>query len=322
MEYVTLGRTGVQVSRLCCGTMTFGREADEATSAAIFGACRDAGINFYDCADVYAGGESERILGRLIADSRDELVITSKVGMPDGVGNDRGGARRHIMMSIERSLRRLGTDRLDFYFIHRFDDAASMEQTLRAMEDLVRQGKVLYPAVSNWSAWRIARALGICERRGWARFELMQPMYNLVKRQAEVELLPLAAGEGLGVISYSPLGGGLLTGKYTTTQRDEQGRLSKQVNYTKRYGDPVYYEVAERFGDYAKQQGVHPVTLAVAWVMGHPAITAPIIGARDLEQLKPSLAAGAYVMSDEQRAEISALSIEPPVATDRREEQV
>jgi aryl-alcohol dehydrogenase-like predicted oxidoreductase len=322
MEYRVLGRTGVQVSSLCFGTMSFGGDADEATSAAMFSRCRDAGVNFFDTANVYSGGRSEEILGRLIAGCRDEIVLTSKVHFPVGPDlNARGLSRRHIMLAVEASLKRLGTDRLDLYFVHGFDARTPVDETIRALDDLARGGKILYPAVSNWAAWQIAKALGISAGAGLARFECIQPMYNLVKRQAEVEILPLALSEQVGVISYSPLGGGLLTGKYGVDRRPGTGRMVENPMYVRRYGDPSYYEIAERFTSYARERGQHPATLAVAWVMSHPALTAPIIGARNLEQLEPSLAAAEVRMTPEWRAEISALSPEPPPATDRSEEK-
>lgn len=323
MEYRTLGRTGVQVSRLCFGTMSFGGDADEATSAAMFHRCREFGINFFDTADVYNQGRAEVILGRLINNCRNEIVLTSKVNGKMGADvNACGLSRRHIMPAVEESLRRLGTDRLDLYFAHAFDSRTAMEETLRAFDDLVRQGKILYPAVSNWAAWQIALALGISAREQLARFECVQPMYNLVKRQSEVEILPLAEAEQLGVISFGPLGGGLLTGKYGTKRKPEQGRLVQNTQYSKRYSLPEYYEVTDRFITYTKEKGVKPATLAVAWVMAHPAITAPIIGARNLLQLEDSLAALEVRMTPEWRAEISALSIEPAPATDRLETKV
>jgi aryl-alcohol dehydrogenase-like predicted oxidoreductase len=322
MKYHILGKTGVQVSQLCFGTMSFGGDADAETSAAMFHRCREAGINFFDCANVYAGGRSEKILGQLIADCRDEIVLTSKVGVSAGEDVNAGGlSRRHIMWAVESSLKRLGTDRLDLYFVHIFDAHTPVEETLRTLDDLVRQGKILYPAVSNWAAWQIARALGVSAQEGLARFECIQPMYNLVKRQAEVEILPLAQAEQVGVISYSPLGGGLLTGKFGATRKPESGRLVENRMYMTRYGDLTYYEIAERFTAHAQERGVHPASLAVAWVMSHPAITAPIIGARNLEQLEAALAALDVPMTPEWRAEISALSIEPPPATDRTEEK-
>ncbi|MCK6626784.1 MAG: aldo/keto reductase [Anaerolineae bacterium] len=322
MEYKFLGNTGVQVSALCFGTMSFGGDADEETSAAMFHRCREAGINFFDCANVYQQGRAEQILGRLMAGCRDELIITSKVYFPmDEERNARGASRRHMMQAVEASLRRLNTDRLDLYFIHHFDDNTPLEETLRALDDLVQQGKILYPAASNFAAWQVAKALGISAKEGWARFECLQPMYNLVKRQAEVELLPLAQSEKLGVIPYSPLGGGLLTGKYGASQRPESGRLVENKMYGIRYGEGWIYEVAEQFSQFARQRGFEPASLAVAWVASHPAVTAPIIGARNVAQLEGSLKAADISMTPELRAEISALSPEPAVATDRTEER-
>ena len=322
MDYKILGRTGVKVSRLCFGAMSFGGDADEATSAALFKRCREVGINFFDCANAYAGGRSEEILGNLMAAERNELVITSKVASPMGKGvNDRGLSRRHIMLQVEASLRRLQTDRLDLLFVHHFDPDTAMDETLRALDDLVTQGKVLYLGVSNWSAWQIAKAHGLAAGAGLARFECIQPMYNLTKRQAEVEILPFALSEQVGVIPYSPLGGGLLSGKYSTSTRPDSGRLVQNKMYAKRYGDELYYEVAERFTAYAQERGVHPATLAVAWVMHHPAITAPIVGARNVAQLEASLDAINVAMTPEWRTEISALSYEPPPATDRTDER-
>ena len=320
MKYRTVGKTGIQVSSLCFGAMSFGGNADEATSKAMFQRCREVGINFFDTANVYGQGRSEEILGECLADCRDEMVITTKVFYPTGKDiNARGLSRRHIMLAIEQSLRRLKTDRIDFYFVHLFDQNTPMEETLRALDDLQAQGKILYPAVSNWAAWQIAKAVGISAKEQLARFELIQPMYSLVKRQAEVEILPLAVSEQLGVISYSPLGGGLLTGKYGVNKRPEQGRLVEEQRYTARYGDEMNFVVADRFTTYAAEHGLPPATLAVAWVMSNPAITAPIIGARNVEQLEPSLAALDVDMTPQWRNEISALSVTPAPATDRAE---
>ena len=323
MQYRLLGRTGVTVSSLCFGTMSFGNEADEATSLAMYRRCREAGINFFDCANVYVGGLSEEILGRFIASERDDVVITSKVGFAMGEDpNERGLSRRHITQAVEGSLRRLGTDRIDVYFVHTFDPITPIEDTLRALDDLVRDGKVLYLGVSNWAAWQIAKAQGISPCQGIARFEVIQPMYSLVKRQAEVEIFPLAESERLGVISYSPLGSGLLSGKFSDGAQPDGARLVKNQMHRARYSSETLHEVADRLASYARHRGMHPATLAVAWVMGHPAITAPIIGARNVEQLEASLAAGDLKMTPEWRAEISALSPEPPPATDRSEERL
>jgi aryl-alcohol dehydrogenase-like predicted oxidoreductase len=289
MEYQTVGSTGVQVSPLCFGTMSFGTEADQDVSAQMFHRVREAGINFFDTADVYGQGASEQILGKLVAGlprrDRDHLEGV----LPDRAGRQRAGP------------------------------VTPIEATLRALDDLQRQGKILYPAVSNWAAWQIATALGISMRQSLARFELVEPMYNLVKRQAEVEILPLATAENLGVITYSPLGAGLLTGKYGAGKRPEGGRLVENARYGDRYGLDSDLATADRFTTYAEGMGVKPATLAVAWTMSHPAVTAPIIGARDLAQLEDSLAALDLDMTTEMREEISALSPAPAPATDRTE---
>ncbi len=322
MKTRNLGRTGVRISQLCFGTMSFGGAADAAMSAALYRKCREAGINAFDCANVYSAGQAETILGKLMKGERNDLVITSKVGFPMGEGiNDRGLSRRHILASVEDSLARLGTDRLDILFVHTFDPSTPMEETFRALDQLVRDGKILYTGVSNWAAWQIALSLGICAQRDLPAFACIQPMYNLVKRQAEVEILPLAQSEDLAVISYSPLGGGLLTGKYGTNMRPESGRLVDNTMYGTRYGNESYYQTADRFGELAVRENVPPATLAVAWAAAHPAVTAPIIGARNVEQLEHSLAAASFDMSAELYAEIAALSPTPAPATDRTEEQ-
>jgi aryl-alcohol dehydrogenase-like predicted oxidoreductase len=320
MQYRLLGDTGVWVSSLCMGTMTFGREADRPTSAALYQRCRDAGINFFDCADVYAGGESERILGELIHDHRDEVVITSKVfGATGADRNARGSSRRHILAAVEASLKRLNTDHLDIYFLHGFDQATPLEDTLRTLDDLVSQGKVLYPGASNFAAWQVAKALGMSAKEGWSRFRVIQPMYNLVKRQAEVEILPLAISEHLGVISYSPLGGGLLTGKYKAGQ-PASGRIVENNIYIRRYGDEWMHAAALSFADFAHQRGYKPAALAVAWVAAHPGITAPIIGARNMAQLDDTLTALEIPMTVELYTQVAGLTPQPAPATDRTEE--
>lgn len=322
MKTVPLGRTGVQVSQLCFGTMSFGGDADAEESGRMYAACRERGINFFDCADGYSRGAAERILGRLMAHERDELIVTSKCFSPMGDDiNARGGNRRHILRAVEQSLMRLGTDRLDVLFMHRWDAGVPLEETLRALEKLVADGKVLYLGASNYAAWQIATGLGISARRGWPRFDVIQPMYSLVKRQVEAEILPLAHVEGLGVMTYSPVGGGLLSGKYGTKDTPNAARILDNPDYAKRYGEAWTYDTAERFCAYATAHGVHPVSLAVAWAGAHPDVTCPIIGARSVAQLQPSLDSVAVGMSAAMRAEIAALSRTPPPATDRLEEQ-
>ncbi|MGH6961863.1 MAG: aldo/keto reductase, partial [Dongiaceae bacterium] len=318
MTHRTLGRSGVQVSRLCFGTMSFGGDADASTSAAMYKACRDAGINFYDTADQYNKGKSEEILGNLMKGHRDDLVITTKCFNPMGEDvNARGNSRRHVTRAVEASLKRLGTDRVDILFLHQFDKLLPIDEQMRALEDMVRSGKALYPAVSNWSAWQTQKALGIQEANGWARLQVLQPMYNLVKRQAEVEILPMALANGIGVIPYSPGAAGLLSGKYSGAA---SGRIKTNKMYEVRYGEKWMFESAERFVAFCKQRGLHPVSAAVAWVGAHPGITAPIIGARSVEQLQASLDSVKIDMTPALRAEIAALSRTPPPATDRLEE--
>jgi aryl-alcohol dehydrogenase-like predicted oxidoreductase len=302
MKPKLLGRTGVSVSQLCFGTMSFGGDADEATSAAMYKAVRDAGINFFDSANEYAKGKSEEILGRLMKGERDDLVITTKVFNPIRPDvNARGGSRRHIVHAVELCLKRLQTDRIDVLFMHRYDVLTPIEETMRALEDLVRAGKVIYPAVSNWSAWQTQRAVDLQERNAWSRLQVIQPMYNLVKRQAEVELLPMAEANG----------------KYLG---QATGRLKTNKMYEARYGDAWMFEVAEEYVAFCKERGLHPVSTAIAWVGAHPAVTAPIIGARNVEQLKDSLAAVKIDMTPSLRAEIADLSRTPAPATDRTEE--
>ena len=318
MDHRLLGRTGVRVSRLCFGTMSFGGDADAAESARMYGACRDLGINFFDCADQYNKGRAEEILGELMRGHRDELVVATKCFNPSGPDvNARGNSRRHITRAIEASLKRLGTDRVEVLFLHQTDPLTPIEESLRALEDLVRAGKVLYPGLSNHSAWMTQRALDVQEMNRWSRLQVIQPMYNLVKRQAEVEILPMAAANGIAVIPYSPAGGGLLSGKYS---RQEAGRLTTNKMYTERYGEAWMHEVAAKFADFCRGRGLHPVSAAVAWVAAHPAVTAPIVGARNLGQLQASLDALKIDMTPALREEIAALSRTPPPATDRLEE--
>lgn len=324
MEYQIVGKTGVKVSPLCLGTMPFGGIANEEMSRKMFKKALASGINFFDSADIYNGGRSEELLGKFIQENncRDELIISSKVfGKTAADVNATGLSRRHIKLGVENSLKRLQTDWIDFYFVHSFDSQTDILQTLRVMDDLVKEGKILYPAVSNWAAWQIEKALGLSRQETLARFELIQPMYNLVKRQAEVEILPMAAAENLGVVSYSPLGGGLLTGKYGKNKRPNKGRLVEREDYAARYGLKQYYQIAEDFSNHAAQKGVDPASLAVAWVMSNPIITAPIIGARNLKQLEGSLGALEIDLTEEWRQEITQISLTPPPATDRLEEQ-
>ena len=321
MEYRFLSDTGIQVSQLCMGTMTFGNEADERESKLMFNRCRDAGINFFDCANVYSQGKAEEILGRLIKGSRDELIITSKVWgkMGDDI-NSQGNSRRNIIASVEASLKRLQTSYIDIYLLHRFDPFTSLEETLSALDDLVRQGKVRYLGASNFTAWQTATGVGVASQNNWSSFKCIQPMYNLVKRQAETEILPYAQYENIGVISYNPLGGGLLTGKYGLSVEGSSHRFGSNKMYCKRYGDKWRLQAAQDYVSFARDNGYDPVSLAVAWVAAHPAITAPIIGARNVAQLEDSLRSVAFDMSPELYNTLCDMVPAPAPATDRSED--
>jgi len=323
MNYRLLGRTGVQVSQLCYGTMSFGGDADEAASAEMFKAARDIGINFFDTADQYSKGRSEEILGKLARGTRQDLVIATKCFNATGPDvNAKGNSRRHLTRALEASLKRLQTDRVEILYLHMHDPLTPVDEAMRALEDMVRSGKLLYPALSNWAAWQIQQAIGVQEANGWARLQAIQPMYNLVKRQAEVEILPMAAANDVSVFPYSPAGAGLLSGKFSTKSSDTaQSRLVANKNYTARYGEPWMHEVADKFVAFCKQRGMHPVSAAVAWVAAHPAVTAPIIGARNVQQLQASLDSLKIEMSRALWNEMAALSRTPPPATDRLEEQ-
>ncbi len=309
MQYGYLAQTGIQVSKVCLGTMTFGKEADEQTSFSIMDHAQEIGINFIDTADLYGKGLSEEIVGRWLRGKRDRIILATKVQCPTGDDiNDRGSSRRHILRAVEGCLGRLGTDWLDILYLHNWDEHTALEHTFSALTTLVQQGKVLHLGVSNFAAWQTVKAIDAAAKHGFAPIVCTQPMYNLVKRQAEVDILPMAASEKLAVFPYSPLGAGLLTGKYF---RNESGRLRQNEMYRKRFENGQYWEVAERFVKYADEIGASPAALAVAWVASHPAVTAPIIGARDMQQLKDVLQFLEIELSPEDRAKMTALSFDP-----------
>jgi len=315
LEYRLLGRTGVRVSSLCLGTMTFGNEADEAASRAIMDRCLDAGINFLDTANVYNKGRTEEIVGKWLEGRRDEIVLATKAYFPVGDGPlQRGASRRHLMREAEASLRRLRTDWLDIFYIHHWDNDTALEESLGALDTLIQQGKVFHGAVSNFSAWQTMKILATADRMGVPRPAVIQPMYNLLKRTAEIEILPMAAAEGLGVCPYSPIAAGLLTGKYA---QGRGGRIKDSSMYAERYRDEQNHAIAAAFAGHAREQGHAPSALAVAWVASHPAVTSAIIGARSPEQLEETLGAADIALSEADREAISALSPAPPLATDR-----
>ncbi|MCH7958861.1 MAG: aldo/keto reductase [Candidatus Hydrogenedentes bacterium] len=317
MKYVYLGRTGIQVSRVCLGTMTFGNEADEATSNAIMDRAFEQGVNFFDTADIYNRGRTEEIVGQWLRDRRDDIVLASKVHFPTSKAiNDRGSSRRHILRGVETSLKRLETDRLDLLYLHHWDEHTDIRHSLDAVDLLIRQGKVLHGAVSNFAAWQTMHALAVAEREHFAPIVAIQPMYNLVKRQAEVEILPMAQAHDLAVCPYSPMGAGLLTGKY---QRREAGRIDVNPMYKERYKDPQYMETSTRFVEYAREHEWSPAALSVAWVAHHPAVTSAIVGARSVAQLDEALESETIELTGAQRNEIDDLSVAPPRATDRED---
>ena len=308
------GPQNLAASSLCFGTMQFGAGATPKDSRAMYAACRDAGINFFDTAYVYTQGRSEEILGTLIAKEREDIILVTKAGAEGGC------SAKNIRTQLEASLTRLNQDYTDIFFLHRFDDEVPLEQSFAELAALKEQGKFYHLGVSNFAAWQVMKAQGIANLHGYPAIEILQPMYNLVKRQAEVEILPMAAAEELAVISYSPLGGGLLTGKYRGGIAAE-GRFSWDQKYATRYGQDWMHQAANQLFEIAAEVGTAPAALAVAWVAKNPAITAPIISARNIEQLAPSLAATEIHLEESVYARLNALVPTPPPATDRLEEQ-
>lgn len=315
MQYHRFGTTGLQVSEICLGTMTFGNEADEKTSHALMERALEFGINFFDSAHNYNKGLTEEIVGRWIAPHRHDIILASKVFFPAGGGrNDEGISRRNILFSVEKTLNRLQTDFIDVLYLHHWDDHAAIEQSLAAVNTLVEQGKVLYCGVSNFAAWQTVEAIRAAEKHNTMPIICTQPMYSLVKRQVEVEILPMAQHKNLAVVPYNAIGAGLLTGKYL---KNETGRLTETEMYRQRYDNEQYTEITKRFVAYAQEKELSPAALATAWVSSHPAVCSTIVGARNLDQLNDTLQCVDIQLSPEQRAEITALSIDPPLATDR-----
>jgi len=316
MEYRKLGRTGVKVSELCLGTMQFGWTADEPTSYEVMSAAFEAGINFFDTADVYSrwhpgnpGGVAETLIGNWIKQRgilRDQLVLATKVRGRMGPGpNDEGLSRRHIMDAVEASLRRLQTDYVDLYQTHAPDDATPIEETLGALSDLVRQGKVRYIGCSNYPAWRLMQALWVSDVRALDRFETLQPHYSLVHREEyERELAEVCRTYQIGVIPYSPLAGGFLTGKY---RRDQQTPNSARASGVQRYYDDRNWDLLGRIERIASERGKSISAVALGWMLSDPTITSPIIGPRNLEQLDDNLLAVGFRLSPDEIGNIVAL---------------
>jgi aryl-alcohol dehydrogenase-like predicted oxidoreductase len=309
MELRPFGRTGICVPPLCLGTMIFGRQIDEATSFAIMDKALDSGVDFFDTANIYAAGETESIIGRWLKDRglRDRILLASKCWAPMGpTTNDKGLSRFSIQRAVEASLERLGTDVIDLYQVHAFDGTTPIDETLRALDDLVRAGKVRYIGCSNFPAWRLAEAHGVSERLRLARFESVQPRFNLMYREIETELLPYARESSTAVLVYNPLAGGVLSGKYRKGEKPAAGTRYATLPegpiadlYHRWYFQEVHLDTVRRLHAAVQQRGVSLTTLAIAWVVQRPGVTAAIIGASHPDQLDETLPAVDLEIDDE-----------------------
>jgi len=322
MQYVNLGKTGVKVSRICLGCMSYGTPADrdwmlnEEASRPLIQSALEAGINFFDTADMYSSGLSEEILGRAIRDfvPREEVVIATKVYFPMGEKPNQGGlSRKHIMAAIDASLRRLGTDYVDLYQIHRWDAETTIEETLEALHDVVKAGKALYIGASSMNAWQFAKALYVADGHGWTRFVSMQNHYNLVYREEEREMIPLCTAEGIAVIPWSPLARGFLAGNRTRNKRDETPRSQSDKLAHRLYYADNDFTVVDHVISLALERSVSPAQIALAWMLHKPYVTSPIIGATKLGHLEEAIAALDIGLSPEEMDRIEGAYQPHPV---------
>ena len=315
MQRTQLGRTGLSVSRLCLGTMTFGLQCDEPESRAIMDRAAEGGIDFFDSADVYplggganTVGRTEEIVGAWLVGKRHHYIVATKcVGRTGRKVWDQGMSRKHILDSIDASLKRLKTDYVDLYQLHSYDPTTPIDEALAALDTVVQSGKARYVGFSNWPAYKVALAVGRAELKGWAGVTSLQPRYNLLFRTFERDLLPLALEQGIGVIPYNPLAGGLLTGKHTQGPAPEGTRFTlgtAGARYQERYWHDAEFETVEKLKGVAAEAGMSMATMAVSWVLANPAITAPIVGASKPEQLVDSLAAADKPMPADLRASL------------------
>ena len=314
MEYRNVGGSGLRVSELCLGTMTFGNEADEAASHAILDTYTEAGGDFIDTADVYTGGASEEIIGRWLAGQRrDALVIATKAFWSTGSGpNDNGAGRKHLISAVHASLRRLGTDYIDLYQLHCFDETTPVEETLSTLDTLVRTGLVRHLGISNYAAWQLQKSIDIATFRGWEPFVAAQPLYNLIDREIEAELVPVCRNEGVGIIPWSPLRGGWLTGKYrrgmtsapagSRWDGDKQPWLGNWENSV----DERTWTVTDTLLAVADETGRTPAQVALRWLLQRPGVTAPIVGARTVDQLTDNLGATGWALGDKHLEQLTA----------------
>ncbi|HEX2382461.1 MAG TPA: aldo/keto reductase [Acidimicrobiales bacterium] len=301
IERRPLGRTGVQVTALCLGAMNFGGPADEETSEKLLLTALDSGINFVDTADVYTGGESERIVGDVLARSgrRDDIVLATKVGLPSGPDrNERGASRRHIVRSCETSLRRLRTDHIDLYQLHRPSFDIDPEETLRAFDDLVNAGKVVNIGCSTHPAWYVRECLAVSDHHGWVRYTSEQPPYNLLDRRVENELVPLALRHGLALLPWSPLAGGILAGRYKSAGKPPKGSRAERMAGLRQRVTKKAIAAANTVGRLAEDRDMTPGQLALLWLRDRPGVTSPIVGPRTVEHLEESLAVADHAPLD------------------------
>ena len=318
MEYARLGRSGLTVSRLALGCMSYGNPGwrpwvlDEAAAEPFFRRAIDAGINFFDTADMYSVGVSEEVTGRALRAMarRDEVVIATKVNFPMGDGPNMGGlSRKHILQACDASLRRLGVEAIDLYQIHRFDPNVPIDETIDALNDLVRAGKIRYLGASSGPSWKMAQALSTSERRGWARFISMQNHYNLLYREEEREMIPLCVNEGVGLVPWSPLGRGLLTRPRpadSSVRTDQTARSASDTYSPRLYDDPGDWDVVDAVEQVARERGVAMAEVALAWLLSRPGVVAPIVGATKLEHLDSAVRALALRLSPEEMAALES----------------
>lgn len=326
MDYRYLGRTGLKVSELCLGAMTFGRETDEAASHHMLDRFVEAGGNFIDTANVYTRGLSEEIVGRwLQGRRRDDLVIATKARFPMGEGpNDAGLSRKHILAAVDNSLRRLRTDYIDLYQVHCWDPGTPLKETLSTLDGLVKSGKVRYIGASNYSGWQLQKAIDLGRAHGWERFRCLQPLYNLLDRSVEWELIPVCRNEGLGVIPWSPLRGGWLSGKYrrdmaappkgTRIHEAEKQGWSEAWNT---YATERTWSILDVLFEVAEELGKGPAQVALRWLVQRPGVTAPIVGARTMEHLEINLGAAGWQLDEDVMARLTEVSqVEKPYPYD------
>ncbi len=308
MKYRQLGDSGLKVSAVGLGTNQFGGKVSQEEVNEILAVSADCGVNFIDTADIYQGGASEAAIGEALEGKRGDFVIATKVGLKSGAGpNDGGASRKHIMDSVQRSLCRLRTDNIDLYQIHAWDDVTPTEETLRALDDLVTEGKVRYVGVSNWSAWQLCLGVSLAEMNGWVRVASVQPHYNLLVRGIEEELIPCCEHFGVGVIPYYPLAGGFLTGKYRKDEAAPEGSRGEDSEYVQNFLADRYYDAIEELEEYAGVQGFSPTQLAIAWLLAQPQVASVISGVTSIQHLEENVGAANWNMSYEEERKIRGM---------------